>query len=75
MVCRSKAADERVCAVLVPVILAAVLFVGFLIWEGKIARHPVIPLSVFGVSPKYLSLFAGLMHICHRTGPQLAYRR
>jgi hypothetical protein len=37
-------------AVLVPIVLAGVLFVGFVIWEGKVASHPVIPLKVFGVS-------------------------
>lgn len=34
-------------AVLVPICLAAVLFAVFLVIEGRIASHPIIPLRVF----------------------------
>lgn len=33
--------------VLVPIVLAAVLFIVFLVIEGRIASHPIIPLRVF----------------------------
>ena len=36
-------------AVLVPLVLSGLLLPVFLFWEGKVAQHPVMPLSVFKV--------------------------
>jgi hypothetical protein len=45
---RSIVADSaQFPTVLVPLVLSAVLFVVFLVIEGKIASHPIIPLRVF----------------------------
>ena len=38
-------------AVLVPLVLSGLLLPVFLFWEGKVAQHPVMPLSVFKVCP------------------------
>lgn len=34
-------------SVLAPIVVAAVLFIVFLVIEGRIATHPIIPLRVF----------------------------